>query len=367
MSAGPIEGGDAAETLWYSPSTPAAAARAALSPLSLLFGAGLRVRSRLYDSGFARVEHAPAPVVSVGALRVGGAGKTPFVLWLARELVRRGRRPCLVTRGYGGSAEGSAPWILDRAEAALPGAAGRAGDEAVLLALRSGVPVVVGADRARACAAAAAVLARTPDVYVLDDGFQHRRLARDLDIVLVSGREAGERLLPAGPLREPVGALSRAQVVVTMRDAAGGSGESLAAGVAPSAAQVEAAASASGLVENVADTETTPLAGLAGVRVVAVAGIARPDRFLATLRRAGADVVATIARRDHHRYGDSDLREIDAASAGAGLVVTTEKDLVKLAGSAFRAPLAAIRIDVAFASAADEEQLAARAAGPTAR
>jgi tetraacyldisaccharide 4'-kinase len=277
--------------------------------------------------------------------------------------VRRGRRPCLVTRGYGGSAEGASPWILDEAEAALPGAAEGAGDEAVLLALRSGVPVVIGADRARACAAAAAVLARTPDVYVLDDGFQHRRLARDLDIVLVSGREAGERLLPAGPLREPVSALARAGVVVTMRDEAGSPGESLGADVARSAARVEATASASGLVSNVADAETTPLAGLAGRRVVAVAGIARPERFLATLRRAGADVVATLLRRDHHRYVDGDRREIEVASAGADLVVTTEKDLAKLAGSVFRAPLAAVRIEVAFASVADEEQLAARAAG----
>jgi tetraacyldisaccharide 4'-kinase len=362
-------GGDPAESLWYSPGAGAAAARLALSPLSLLFGAGVRVRSGLYDAGLVATRSAPAPVVSVGSLRVGGAGKTPFVLWVARTLARCGRRPCLVSRGYGGQAEASRPWVLDAAGAAAADAAARAGDEAVMLALRSGLPVAIGADRAAACASATATLAAAgaaPDVFVLDDGFQHRGLARALDIVLVTGREAGERLLPAGPLREPASALARAGVVVVMGEATGPPARGVPAGVARSTHVVGASTVATGLVADVSDEVARPLEELRGRRVVALAAIARPERFLAELRRAGAEVVATILRRDHHRYDSGDRREIEAASAAADLVVTTEKDLVKLAGAvsgAMRAPLAALRIDVAFASEADEERLAGLVTG----
>ncbi len=353
---------DALEHLWYSAAPTAAAVRAALSPLSLLFGAGVRVRSELYDRGLAAIERAPLPVVSVGALRIGGAGKTPFVLWLARELRRRGRRPCIVTRGYGGKPDGPSPWVLDRSAAAMPGAAARAGDEAVLLALRSGVPVAIGAERARACEIAISGLAGTPaapDLFLLDDGFQHRALARGLDIVLVAGTEAEERLLPAGPLREPVSALTRADAVVTMF----GSRETARRGAIGNPAQgLGAFPRAIGLVRTVTDPDTTDAAALSGKRVLAVAGIARPERFLEALRGMGADVFATVLRRDHHRYRDVDLREIDAASSGADFVVTTEKDLVRLEGARFRAPLCALRIEVEFASEAEGQALADRAA-----
>jgi tetraacyldisaccharide 4'-kinase len=368
MSAVRVEtGADVAESLWYSRSAPAAAARAMLSPLSLMFGAAVRLRCGLYDRGLVSSGVAPAPVISVGALRVGGAGKTPFVLWLVRELRLRGRQPCIVTRGYGGSASGAAPWLLDEAAARQPDAAGRAGDEAVLLALRSGAPVAIGADRGLACAAAASRLAGSanqPDVFVLDDGFQHRRLSRALDIVLVSGREAKERLLPAGPLREPVAALARAGVVVTMLepDVALRRGPENAGAARSAAGGIEAFATVTGLVKSVADPDAENVSALEGRRVVAVAGIARPERFVAALGAAGADVVATILRRDHHLYGDDDRREIDAASAGADLVVTTEKDLVRLDGTALRAPLAALRIEIAFSSDAAAEALADRAA-----
>jgi tetraacyldisaccharide 4'-kinase len=358
-------GADPAEKLWYSPSASAAAARAALAPLSLVFGAGVRIRSELFERGFATVEQAPAPVVSVGSLRVGGAGKTPFVLWLARELGRRGRRPCIVTRGYGGTAS-AGPWLLDRAGASLPDAAARAGDEAVLLALRSGTPVAIGSDRARACACAAAELAatpRAPDVFVLDDGFQHRRLARALDIVLVSGGEADERLLPAGPLREPVSALARADAVVTMN---GSMDEALRRArdcrSHGRSKGVESFARAIGIVGSVADTEAADAEILAGRRVLAVAAIARPERFLETLREKGADVAGTVLRRDHHRYSDEDRRQIDAASGGVDFVVTTEKDMVRLAGASFRAPLVALRIEIGFADEASGRELADRAA-----
>ncbi len=200
-----------------------------------------------------------------------------------------------------------------------------AGDEARMMARRTGVPVVTAVDRAEACRVAVAGLA--PDCIVLDDGFQHRRLARDLDIVLVDGRERGGRLLPAGPLREPVGALARADVILDSTLAPGTSA-TVEDGRLRAGLQQRPLA----LVETVApDARKRPVAELAGRPVVAVAGIARPERFLAMLEEAGARVVETMIYADHHDYDAGDWREIRAAALGAEFVVTTEKDLVKLA------------------------------------
>lgn len=331
---------DGLETLWYGDGPAAAVARAALVPLSAAFGAGVALRGALYDRGVLAVRPAPRPVVSVGSLRVGGAGKTPFVLWLVARLREAGYRPCIVLRGYGGEAAVS-PILLDAASAGDPAAVARAGDEAVLLALRSGVPVAVGADRSAACALAIARLAgtaRDPDLFVLDDGFQHRALARDLDVVLVAGSEARERLLPAGPLREPATALGRADAVVLLGDEPG------AASVPFGALGVRARVCATALVRSVAEDPGPDPRALAGRRVVAVAAIARPGRFVRELERLGADVVARVLRRDHHLYGEADLAAIESAAAAADLVVTTEKDLVKLAATRVAARLVALRI-----------------------
>lgn len=322
------------EEVWYGRSAGAAAARAALAPLSLLYGAALRLRGAAWDLGLQEPRSAPAPVISVGGLRVGGAGKTPFVLWLAAALKKRGLRPCVVTRGYGGRGEGGPPRLLTAAMVDETVVAD-VGDEAALLALRSGCPVAVGSDRAAACALAWSELAAAgdpPSVFLLDDGFQHRALARAVDVVMVDGREAGEWLLPAGPLREGAGALARAGVVVVLGP--GGALPSQRAGQLV----VRAEARPECLVAAVGDDAGEDLARLSGLRVVAVAAVARPERFLADLEGLGARVVARVLRRDHHRYDDADRREIEAASARADLVVTTEKDLVKLAGGAGPAP-----------------------------
>ena len=366
------------EALWYSESASAVAARRALAPLSSLFAAGVSLRRSLYDAGILRSRHAPAPVISVGGLSVGGSGKTPFVLWLAQRLRDEGRRPCIVTRGYGGNGAGTVPFLLDTNLAADPRAVERAGDEAVLLALRSGAVVAVGADRLRACELAASQLAGTPDapdLFLLDDGFQHRRLARDLDVVLVSGFEASQRLLPAGPLREGVSALSRADAVVVMgqgeapfasrRDEAprGPVAPSLPGWKGSSAAPLGLRASTRvcAVVSSVTQTEGEDPSSLAGRSVVAVAAIARPERFLADLERTGSRIVASVLRRDHHRFDEADRRAIDAAAAHADLVVTTEKDLVKLAHGALAAPLRALRVEVLVDSAAEEGRLLERA------
>lgn len=334
--------GEGLEALWYSDSPGARAARAALAPLAAVHGAAVTLRSSLYDHGFFKTSRAPAPVVSVGSLRVGGAGKTPFVLWLASRLVARGLRPCIVTRGYGGRGDGGAARLVTSDLAVDPRVVEEAGDEACLLALRSGLAVAVGRDRLAACELAWRE-AGPIDLFLLDDGFQHRRLARDLDVVLVSGREDEEALLPAGPLREGPGALRRAGIVVR-------TGEG---GLRP-AACVNARTKPEMLVASVGDDHGEDLSRLAGLRVVAVAAIARPGRFLADLEAGGAEVVARVLRRDHHFFDADDRRQIDQAAAGADLVVTTEKDLVKLAGSRSHPDWRALRIAV---EVDDEERL----------
>lgn len=329
------------EGLWYSASGGARLARLALAPAAAVYGAVVSLRGLLYARGLLKVSRAPAPVVSVGSLRVGGAGKTPFVLWLASRLVARGLRPCIVTRGYGGRGGGAAR-LVTSGLAVDPRVVAEAGDEACLLALRSGLPVAVGGDRLAACELAWRE-AGPIDLFLLDDGFQHRRLARDLDVVLVTGRERGEALLPAGPLREGTGALRRAGIVVRMGE-----------GAAPSAAALEARTKPALLVSSVGDEHGEDLSHLAGRRVVAVAAIARPGRFLADLEACGAEVVARVLRRDHHFFDADDRREIDRAAARADLVVTTEKDLVKLAAAGSPAQWRALRIAV---EVDDEERL----------
>lgn len=335
------------ESVWYGDSPVARATAAALAPAAALFGAAVRAKSFLHDRGLLVAARAPRPVVSVGALSVGGAGKTPFVLWLVRELAARGLAPCVVTRGYGRTGDASVllrPGELARADGArLADAAARAGDEPTLLAARSGVAVAVGVDRLRACRDALAALEAAGsrvDLFVLDDGFQHRRLHRDLDVVVLAGDEGWRRLLPAGPLREGPWALRRAHAVASPADPAWA--PALPAG--PLA--LRTTRRPAGLVRSVGDATLEPSSSLAGARVVAVAGIARPGRFVADLDASGARVVARVLRPDHHRYGPADLRAIDEAARGADLVVTTEKDLVKLAGLGGDAPMKALRVEL---------------------
>jgi tetraacyldisaccharide 4'-kinase len=337
------------ESAWYGRGAEATVLRTLLRPCSALFGIAVAVRARLYASGVLATHRVATPVVSVGSLRVGGAGKTPFVLWLAGRLVEAGLRPAIVTRGYGGELEAGATLLVTAASAKDPDTLRLAGDEAVLLALRSGLAVAVGRDRRAACELAEA--SARPDVLLLDDGFQHRALARDLDIVLVAGGESSESLLPAGPLREKTSALARAGIVVVTGEGAWSAspGRSRPAISGRPAHRVVSRSRTwpSLVVSSVADTTGTSPALLAARRVVAVAAIARPQRFLADLERCGAHVTESLLFGDHHVFGPADWRSILAAAEGAELVVTTEKDLVKLARFGAEPRLRALRIEVA--------------------
>lgn len=255
-----------------------------------------------YRLGLRRPKRVGAPVIVVGNLTAGGSGKTPLVIALVEALRARGRRPGVVSRGYGGTETG--PLLLDD----LPDPA-RVGDEPCLIRRRAGVEVAVGRDRA---AAAALLLDRGVDVVIADDGLQHAALARELEICVVDGaRRFGNGLqLPAGPLREPLSRLER----IAFRVCNGGVAQ---AGEVPMQLVGDVAVP----VERTAATR--PLLSFAGQRVHGVAAIGNPQRFFAALRAHGIDVVEH-AFPDHHAFVADDL------AFGDGLpVLMTEKDAVK--------------------------------------
>lgn len=296
------------ERWWYGSDVAARALRTAVLPGAAVFGAGVWARNALYDRGVLRVRRGPVPVISVGNLTVGGTGKTPLVADLAGRLRQLGARPAIVLRGYGA-------------------------DEAHLHArLNAGVAVITDADRVRGIAAAAAAGAT---VVVLDDGFQHRRAARDLDIVIVSTEQwcCGQALLPRGPGRERPSALRRAGLVVvsrraaTERDARGVEREVRAIAPAVPIASVQLAPDM--LVPAVAGPPQS-VSVLAGRRVLAIAGVGDPESFFAQLRAVGA-VVTPRSFPDHHPYTDGEIATLAAAGASYDCVVTTGKDAVKVA------------------------------------
>lgn len=284
-----------------------------LLPLSLLFAAAAALRRGLYRAGVLRAERLPVPVVVVGNITAGGTGKTPLVLWLARFLKDQGLRPGIVSRGYRGA--NSAP---------KPVAAGsdpvEMGDEPVLLAAKSGCPVWVSADRV---AAARALLAAEPgcDVVICDDGLQHYRLARNVEIAVVDGeRRFGNGLpLPSGPLREPVSRLDSVDAVVVNGENAG-----LPAQPGRFAMTLEG-----GTFRNIlnADFRAGP-EQFRGRALHAVAGIGNPERFFAHLARLGLTFTAHPFP-DHHAFSARDL-DLPAADA----ILMTEKDGVKCAAFA---------------------------------
>jgi tetraacyldisaccharide 4'-kinase len=259
----------------------------------------------------ARPERLPVPVIVVGNITVGGAGKTPLTIWLAGQLGARGWRPGIVSRGYGG--EGRLPRPVDGRSIAVD-----VGDEPILLARRSGRPVWVGRDRV---AAGRALLAARPDVNVIicDDGLQHYRLARDVELAVFDGRGAGNGWrLPAGPLREPLCRLCTVDAAIC---------NGLPDDRLPPALPKFDMALRAGAFYRLDDSRQVCAAGdLAGRRLHALAGIGDPGRFFSTL-----DALGLSFKRhpfpDHHAYSAADL-----AFAGDGVLLMTEKDAVKCAG-----------------------------------
>jgi tetraacyldisaccharide 4'-kinase len=297
------------------------------NPLSAVYAGVVAARNALYDGRWVRARTLQGPVISVGNVSAGGSGKTPFVILLGELLMARGIKFDVLSRGYGRETRG----VLTVDPGGLPR---DFGDEPLLIARRLQVPVVVGEDRYEAGRFAEERFG--PQIHLLDDGFQHRGLARDFDIVLVTPEDARDRLLPAGRLREPVSALRRADAVVLTSGAAA---ESFSLG-GKTVWRVRR-----GIIpENIPQ------------RPVVFCGIARPQTFLLQLRAAGVDPVAEAFFRDHHAYMEKDVRELLELRqrSEAGGFVTTEKDAVNLGGYLDAlAPLAVVPVKMELADAAN--------------
>ncbi len=320
-----------------------------LASPALLFHGAVSLRNGLYRRQVLRPVRAGVPVVSVGNLTVGGSGKTPFVAYLASRMRESGRRVAVALRGYGGRRQG-APFVVSHGTGPLASVE-EVGDEAVLLATHlPSVVVVACADRA-----AAACFARErygSDVILLDDGFQHRRLHRDLDLLLIdAGAGLGNgRMLPFGPLREPVEEVRRAHALIVtglaedLPDDASRL-EGLPASVGVSVPVFRCERRHDGFLGADLDELVSPTA-LKGMRAFAFSGIARPEAFESDLRRLGLELVSSLRFRDHQRFRPAQLEEIRAAAreAKADLLVTTEKDRVRLGSAPFSAPLYALRM-----------------------
>jgi tetraacyldisaccharide 4'-kinase len=316
----------------------------ALDPIAALYGVAVAGRLAAYRRGLLPVRRAGRPVLSVGNVAAGGTGKTPFVRWLASELVARGWHPSILTRGYGRTSSGT---VVVSDGAGVHASVRDAGDEPALLARAlPTVPIVADARRSRAARAAEA-MAPAIALHLLDDGFSHVALARDLDVVLLDATapDAGGALLPAGRLREPLASLARADLlVVTKTEQADASrAHEIAARYAPGVPVYHAATRVLGIRD--ASGRAVNAADLPGATCVAVAGLARPDAFFATLTGLRIAAAASLSFRDHDPYGPAALGRIErvAEECGATAIVTTEKDAVKLEG---RLPLHVYRVEV---------------------
>ena len=313
---------------WYGGVAPGPGLRT----LAWLYGAIVSLRVALYRRGWLRVHRLPVPVLVVGNLVAGGSGKTPLTIALARGLAERGWRPGIVSRGYGRSARNPVR--------VTPGlAASECGDEPLLIARQTGLPVFVDRDRV---AAAERLVAEGCNLVIADDGLQHLRLGRDLEIEVVDGerRHGNGRLIPAGPLREPAGRRVDHRVV---------NGGQAAAGEWPMHLVLGEAVPLDG-------GEPRPLAAFAGQPVHAVAGIGHPGRFFDALRAAGLAPVEHPFP-DHHDFAAADL-----AFTPPGPILMTEKDAVKCVAlglrDAWAVPARAELPDALFAAL--QSQLAAR-------
>lgn len=302
-------------------------ARSALRPLNPVYAAATALRNLAYDHQWLPAQQLPAPVISVGNLSAGGAGKTPLVLALARLLQSAGWSPIILSRGYGRGSK-----AILRVDS--NGTASQFGDEPLLLARSVEAPVYVGADRYRAGLVAAREIGLSDrHIFLLDDGFQHRRLAREANIVLLRAADLEDALLPAGNLREPAAALSRADVLV-LREEERDSAAKFLSRFSPRSGKNPAVWTVRRSLDLSASSPGT---------AVAFAAIAHPAEFFRSLRDAGFTLPATLSFPDHYEYSFRDVTQILAAlrSASTRTLLTTEKDFVRLGGQARQALQAA--------------------------
>jgi len=303
-----------------------------------IYYTGYRYRT---DRDLKEIKTLPLPVISVGNITTGGTGKTPAVIAIANEAKRRGQSPCVLTRGYRGRLRG--PVFVSEENYATD-----VGDEPLLISSRlHSVPVVKCPDRYEGGIFALENLEDRPSLFILDDGFQHRRLHRDMDVVLINAQDpfGGNRLLPFGRLREPLEELSRSGCIVITKAAGTDEGaiETLSADIRKYNCHVPIHVSShmsSHVMTGVShhakagdrDGGLMPLEWLSGRKVFAFCAIAGPESFMRSLREAGAIVTGNRTFRDHHVFKPSDMASITALAreSGADWIMTTEKDIMRL-------------------------------------
>jgi len=324
-----------------------------LAPLAALFTVlswfyrlGHTAKLLAYRQGWMRSSRLGCPVISVGNLTLGGTGKTPMVEKIARLLKDGGRRPVILSRGYGGSSPRAVNVVSD-GQRILQSAA-EAGDEPLLLAKKLGdVAVVTGPDRRQTGRYAIDHLAA--DVLILDDGYQHLKLSRDVNILLLDWRQpfGNRRLFPAGTLRDPIAESRRADLICFTRCPPGAGDPPARAELPPGVPVLHAAHRAKALL-GFPGGAAEPPGALAGEKVAAFAGIAHPGDFLALLVGLGAEVVHFQAFPDHHRPSGKEIDDFAevAREKGAKRIVVSEKDAVKLPPRGFEPPLFALAIEI---------------------
>jgi tetraacyldisaccharide 4'-kinase len=314
-----------------------------LWPASKLYGVGVALRTRLYAHGWRKQKRLKAAVISVGNLSVGGTGKTPLVIWLAQKLLEQGHRVAILTRGYRGTAGSS--------------------DEVDLMRSRLQNRVIFGVGKDRFAEGQRIESRQAIDIFLLDDGFQHLQLARDLDIVLMDASRpvGGQPLLPAGPMREPISAVVRADIIVfTRTENAPGAKEAiqrfwkLPIFAASTFLLGFRSLGMEGPLQTVADLGSGPF--------FAFCGIGNPEAFVRDLQRWGVAPVGHMFFADHHRYTLEDVQAIERAAKGVGAkgLLTTEKDFCNLTSVALPAlpvyvSIIDLKVDgeIAFLSAID--------------
>lgn len=319
-----------------------------LSPLSMIYGAVTRTRLSLYRRGTFRTATLNRPVISVGNLTTGGTGKTPLVEWVARVLAEHGKNVCILTRGYGRANSGRRILVSDKQT--VFSSATEAGDEAFLLAKKlKGIASVVS-DADRVSAGEGAIKHLGVDCFVLDDGFQHLRLARDLNIVTVDATNpwGNGSLLPYGRLREPINGLRRADCVVITRTDQSNNIPSLISEI------TRLTDGRPVFLSHMRVTGTAHVSGEAAGsqvdsrRTAAFCGVGNPNSFFTQVRNAGYDIVLEKDFMDHHSYSQKDIDDLvkRAKQAGADSLITTAKDAVKLQSLTFAIPCYVLEIEI---------------------
>ncbi len=323
-------------------------ARGMLVMLSGLYQASVGLYLAQFKLGLRRRRVLDHPVISVGNLTVGGTGKTTAVRYICQGLADRQKHPAVLSYGYGGSLNGAFGVVADSSSVILTPDA--AGDEPVMLACTMpGIPVLVGRDRY--VSGCTAIDDHRADVLLLDDGFQVWKLHRDFDVVLANAETPFDngRTLPAGRLRETPSAMRRADcVILTCSGEPASKTESIEQIRKITCAPIYFGRFKPSRITLLDDGQSTDLAELRDTKIFAISSVANPSSFEQTLSIAGATIAGTDYLPDHHIYDDADITRISARAVecGADLIMTTEKDAVKLQGRAFAVPVASLRIDM---------------------